>query len=88
MSSKGRTASPAAARRVVTITISMPKRLLRQVNRLRRLYSYPTMSEYVRERLMADLRLPLPTAGASPPPPDGNQVQISTAPEAASIAPQ
>lgn len=47
----------ADGKRVVTITISMPRRLLRQVNRLRQLYSYPTMSEYVRERLQADLRI-------------------------------
>jgi hypothetical protein len=57
---------PAEPRRVVTITISMPKRLLRQVNRLRRQYCYPTMSEYVRERLMADLRLPALAAPAAP----------------------
>lgn len=58
---KHRTGEP---KRIVTITISMPKRLLRQVTRLRKHYCYPTMSEYVRERLMADLRLPSPAESA------------------------
>lgn len=63
---RNKPAEPAPkAARVVTITISMPRRLLRQVTRLRKHYCYPTMSEYVRERLIADLRLPSLAAPAA-----------------------